>query len=331
MDDFDDIVCMPLAKPEKKAKKHDKREADVNREKHDKKDRKTGTNHKDAKGMDKGDKLVVKGEGKTHNDTKSMCTNPKKRNTDTDDKVAVKGVKGTDANDTGKGDKLVVKGKKGTTHTDAKSTGTNPKKRKGTDKCDKVAAKGVTGTNKSDKLVVKGDKGTKHTDGTSTGTNTKKRKGTDTGDKVAAKGVKGTKAAETDMGAEAKKHRSTYKGEKPAVKGTKGTTVVAAEMAAKSVKDKIGKGVENNDTTACGIQKPSGNESEHVDFKDIMGTGFWNDDLKKASDMPHGLRLGVDCAGLMPEPLALKALGIPHQISWASEQDCFEHPQHFRT
>jgi hypothetical protein len=57
------------------------------------------------------------------------------------------------------------------------------------------------------------------------------------------------------------------------------------------------------------------------DFGVVMGKASWNPDLRTAKQIPGGLTLGVDCAGMMPEMLALNELKIPHTVVWATEQD----------
>ena len=54
---------------------------------------------------------------------------------------------------------------------------------------------------------------------------------------------------------------------------------------------------------------------------EVMGDGKWDQSLPIAGRVDGvGIRVGVECAGILPEAWALADLGINHTIVWATEK-----------
>jgi hypothetical protein len=107
------------------------------------------------------------------------------------------------------------------------------------------------------------------------------------------------------------------KGGKGKIADSKGNKVKTGDSKGNTVKtdDSKGKKIKASDSK-------DGNDKKKQKTLDasVLGKGQWKQ-LPPASQLQGGLKLGVDCAGMLPEIFALNELKIPHTVVWATEMD----------
>jgi hypothetical protein len=149
-----------------------------------------------------------------------------------------------------------------------------------------------------------------------------------TGDSTVKAGIGKTPDSKVDTGGIGKTPDSKDNGVKTGdSKGDKGGKGNIADSKGNKVKtgDSKGDTVKTGDSKGqkikAGDSKDGNDKTKQKTFDtNVLGKGQWKN-LPPASQLQGGLKLGVDCAGMLPEIIALDELKIPHTVVWATEQD----------